>query len=109
MREQVFYKILKIFLTSFFILVSAQVFAQTATVYFNGDILTMEGDKPQYVEAIVVKESENYLDALNNTGFFGGRNKDIISSSTYEDCNDEDEIKSTKFSLPYFNIKGVKD
>lgn len=37
------------------ILFSAQVFAETATVYFNGDILTMDGDKPQYVEAVVVK------------------------------------------------------
>ena len=29
--------------------------AETATVYFNGDILTMEGDSPRYVEAVVVK------------------------------------------------------
>lgn len=27
-----------------------------ATVYFNGDILTMEGDSPQYVEALVVRD-----------------------------------------------------
>lgn len=29
---------------------------QSSTVYFNGDILTMEGDQPQYVEAVVVTE-----------------------------------------------------
>ena len=29
--------------------------AETSTVYFNGDILTMEGDNPTYVEAVVVK------------------------------------------------------
>lgn len=29
--------------------------AETSTVYFNGDILTMEGDSPTYVEAVVVK------------------------------------------------------
>lgn len=27
-----------------------------STLYFNGDIITMEGDKPQYAEAIVEKE-----------------------------------------------------
>ena len=32
--------------------------AETATVYFNGDILTMEGDSPRYVEAVVVKGDE---------------------------------------------------
>ena len=35
---------------------SVSVFAQVSTVYFNGDILTMEGDAPKYVEAIVVKD-----------------------------------------------------
>jgi predicted amidohydrolase YtcJ len=32
--------------------------AETSTVYFNGDILTMEGDSPTYVEAVVVKGDE---------------------------------------------------
>jgi len=27
-----------------------------ATVYYNGDIITMEGDEPQYVEAVVVQD-----------------------------------------------------
>ena len=29
--------------------------AEKPTIYFNGDILTMEGDSPRYVEAVVVK------------------------------------------------------
>jgi predicted amidohydrolase YtcJ len=29
--------------------------AQKPTIYFNGDILTMDGDSPRYVEAVVVK------------------------------------------------------
>ena len=29
--------------------------ANTSTVYFNGEILTMQGDSPQYVEALVVQ------------------------------------------------------
>ncbi|WP_114638242.1 amidohydrolase [Polynucleobacter necessarius] len=32
--------------------------ADTKTVYFNGDILTMEGDSPRYVEAVVVEGSK---------------------------------------------------
>ena len=30
----------------------------SATVYFGGDILTMEGDEPQYAEAIVVRDGK---------------------------------------------------
>mgnify|MGYP006279997571 CR=1 FL=1 len=30
--------------------------ATPATVYYNGDIITMEGDEPQYVEAVVVQD-----------------------------------------------------
>ena len=33
-------------------------FANTSTVYVNGDILTMQGDVPQYVEAIVVQDDK---------------------------------------------------
>lgn len=33
-------------------------FAKTSTVYINGDILTMQGDTPQYVEAIVVQDDK---------------------------------------------------
>lgn len=32
--------------------------SSTATVYYNGDILTMEGDQPQYVDALVVKDGK---------------------------------------------------
>ena len=60
----------KTYFTTFLLLTSVQVFADTATVYFNGDILTMEGDKPQYVEAVVVKDKKivftgNLRDALS--------------------------------------------
>ena len=65
--------ILKSCFTSFIFLISCQVFAGSSAVYFNGDILTMEGDKPQYVEAIVVKDRKiiytgNLQDALTQTG-----------------------------------------
>jgi len=33
-------------------------FATPSTVYFNGDILTMHGDHPQYVEALVVQNDK---------------------------------------------------
>jgi len=36
--------------------ITGQIKAQT--LYFNGDILTMEGDEPEYVEAVVVKEGK---------------------------------------------------
>ncbi len=57
----------------FFAVFSMLAFADTSTVYFNGDILTMEGDKPQYVEAVVVKGQKityvgNLRDALNGAG-----------------------------------------
>ena len=55
------------------ILTAGHVFADATNVYFNGDILTMEGDKPQYVEAVVVKGKKiayagNMKDALNEAG-----------------------------------------
>ena len=31
-------------------------YAQDATIYFNGDIITMEGDQPQYAEAVVAED-----------------------------------------------------
>ena len=37
---------------------SAASFAHTTTVYFNGDILTMRGEYPQYVEAVVVQNDK---------------------------------------------------
>ena len=47
--------------------------AQSVTVYYNGDILTMEGEKPQYVEAVVVKDRKivytgNIQEALAQAG-----------------------------------------
>lgn len=32
--------------------------SETSTIYFGGDILTMEGEKPNYVEAIAVKDGK---------------------------------------------------
>lgn len=48
-------KNLKSCLSALLFLIATQVFADNTAIYFNGDILTMEGEKPQYVEAVVVK------------------------------------------------------
>ena len=48
-------KNLKSCLSALLLLIATQVFADNTAIYFNGDILTMEGEKPQYVEAVVVK------------------------------------------------------
>lgn len=29
------------------------------TIYFNGDIITMEGEEPQYVESVVQQDRQN--------------------------------------------------
>ncbi|MEA9567165.1 amidohydrolase [Polynucleobacter sp. AP-Nickl1-40-C4] len=50
------YKFLALFLATFSLASAANVTAPT--VYFNGDILTMEGDTPKYVEAVVVKDNK---------------------------------------------------
>ena len=50
------YKFLALLLTTFSLASAANV--TVPTVYFNGDILTMEGDAPKYVEAIVVKDNK---------------------------------------------------
>jgi|WetSurMetagenome_2_1015567.scaffolds.fasta_scaffold111223_2 predicted amidohydrolase YtcJ len=47
-------KILRAFLAVLVAIVSMQARAEPATVYFNGDILTMEGNSPRYVQAVVV-------------------------------------------------------
>lgn len=49
------------------------------TIYFGGDILTMEGDEPQYVEAVVEREGEIVFtgskeDALNQ---YEGKEHDL--------------------------------
>jgi predicted amidohydrolase YtcJ len=50
------YKFLALFLATFSLASAAN--AAVPTVYFNGDILTMEGDTPKYVEALVVKDNK---------------------------------------------------
>ncbi|WP_114662767.1 hypothetical protein [Polynucleobacter necessarius] len=54
-------------------LASLQVMAANSSVYFNGDILTMEGSSPKYVEAVVVKDGKiaftgNLQDAMGQAG-----------------------------------------
>ena len=72
-KSNSYMKILKNIFAASALLIATQVFADTASVYFNGDILTMEGDKPQYVEAVVVKGKKiayagNMKEALNEAG-----------------------------------------
>ncbi|MBU3638719.1 amidohydrolase [Polynucleobacter sp. AP-RePozz3-80-G7] len=50
------YKFFALLLTTFSLASAANV--TVPTVYFNGDILTMEGDTPKYVEAVVVKDNK---------------------------------------------------
>jgi predicted amidohydrolase YtcJ len=45
-------------LSCFFAFHCVTAFANPATVYVNGDILTMQGDTPQYVEALVVQNDK---------------------------------------------------
>ena len=64
---------LKIIFIALFLSLNSHVFAQNASIYFNGDILTMEGNQPQYVEAVVVKAKKiayvgSLRDALNTAG-----------------------------------------
>lgn len=44
--------------TLILVFLSTVAMAQNAAVYFNGDILTMKGDAPQYVKAVVVQGGE---------------------------------------------------
>ena len=41
-----------------YVSIAIAAFAAPATVYYNGDILTMEGDSPKYVEAVLVKDDK---------------------------------------------------
>lgn len=49
-------KLIRFILCSILVLSPLKSTADSVTVYFNGDIITMEGDTPKYVEAIVVKD-----------------------------------------------------
>jgi len=48
-------KIIQNLLLALLAILSVDAVADSPTVYFNGDILTMEGDRPSYVQAVVVK------------------------------------------------------
>ena len=50
----IFQKILALLIA----LLSAASFANSSIVYFNGDILTMQGDRPEYVEALVIQHDK---------------------------------------------------
>jgi predicted amidohydrolase YtcJ len=39
-------------------LFSTASFANSSIVYFNGDILTMQGERPEYVEALVIQHDK---------------------------------------------------
>lgn len=47
-------KIIQTLFVALLAILSVEAVADSPTVYFNGDILTMEGDSPSYVQAIVV-------------------------------------------------------
>ncbi len=51
---------LQIFINSWALLLlfSANIYGQDRTLYSNGDIITMEGDMPQYVETVVAEEGK---------------------------------------------------
>jgi predicted amidohydrolase YtcJ len=42
----------------FFTLLSTAIFANSSIVFFNGDILTMHGERPEYVEALVIQHDK---------------------------------------------------
>ena len=49
----------KLLILSFLLLLACWSYGQNnATVYYNGDIITMEGKKPSYAEAVVTKEGK---------------------------------------------------
>ena len=48
--------VLSLILLIFYACKESPVVQENTTVYFNGDIITMEGDEPDYVEALVTKE-----------------------------------------------------
>jgi len=64
-------KSIGVFLTCY----SLTIFATTSTVYFNGDILTMEGDAPNYVESVLVQDNKiTYAGAVKDVLARAGSN-----------------------------------
>jgi hypothetical protein len=52
----------------------------SATVYSGGDIITMEGDKPLYVEAIVVNNGKiEFLGTTRDAMNFAGEGHNMIN------------------------------
>ncbi|QWE15859.1 amidohydrolase [Polynucleobacter sp. AP-Nino-20-G2] len=45
-------------ISSILISIATTAFAGSATLYYNGDIVTMEGDSPKYVETVLVKDDK---------------------------------------------------
>ena len=63
-------------------LVAAPVSAQQAadTIYFGGDILTMEGKAPRYVEALAVKDGRiTFAGAISDAGRWKGPNTQEVN------------------------------
>ena len=50
------------------------------TVYYNGDILSMEGDGPQYVECLVTQDNEIvFAGDMSEAGeFMSGEDKSLV-------------------------------
>ena len=54
----------------------------SSTVYYNGDILTMEGDQPEYVEALVVANGViKFAGSLKEAEVQAGKNHQLIDLS----------------------------
>ena len=67
-------------LSALFISIATTVLAAPATVYYNGDILTMEGDNPKYVEAVLVKDDK--------IAFVGGVQDALAQAGTNANMHD---------------------
>ena len=67
-------------LSALFISIATTVLAAPATVYYNGDILTMEGDGPKYVEAVLVKDDK--------IAFVGGVQDALAQAGTNANMHD---------------------
>lgn len=61
-------------------LLSSASFASNSSVYFNGDILTMRGDHPEYVEALVIKNDKIM--------YVGNKNQALIEAGSQSTLHD---------------------